>query len=88
MPDGYSERGFARYKDGIVTRYGDVVQVYESSSATERSVWLAIEPHDDDQDRASAHMNEVQAREVLDGLAEFLGLDLPAATPEGGEERG
>lgn len=91
MPDGYSERGFASYKDGVATTYGHIVKVYESSAADQRHVWLSIEhdgtgPNGFPAGDESAHLTEAQAREVLDGLAEFLGLDFPAsagATTEG-----
>ena len=42
MPESYNERGFASYADGVPSTYGEVVRVYESSSATAPHIWLAI----------------------------------------------
>jgi hypothetical protein len=85
MPE-LNARGFAKFGD-VVTSYGEIVGVYESSSAEGRYVWLSTRgqahlegpvqpwagiPHGIAPGSVSAHMTVAQATAVRDALTEWL----------------
>jgi len=65
-----NERGFHGYGNPVETTYGHVVRVYESSAASGPHCWLDIAKHFDlgngdiPRERATAHLNEEQARAI------------------------
>jgi hypothetical protein len=69
MPESYTPRGFAIYKD-IETSYGGSIRVQESSNVIP-SVWLfiaeSVQSGEFDQ-----HLNVYQAKELRNALNEFL----------------
>lgn len=86
MPEGYSQRGFARYAT-FTTERGTDVSVYESSAADAPHVWVSLdgECHLRSEPRpcpgvecgiasghAAAHLNVENARRVRDALDEWL----------------
>ncbi|QDF18696.1 hypothetical protein SEA_PUPPER_210 [Gordonia phage Pupper] len=70
----YSQRGFQVYGDEVETLYGEVVRVYESSSAEGPRCWLQISGGD------TAHLDVEMARAIRDRLDVFL--DQRAPKPE------
>lgn len=70
MPESYTQRGFAMYREKIETSYGGSIRVQESSNV-KPSVWLFLEESTGcggfDQ-----HLNIDQARQLRDALNEFL----------------
>lgn len=77
-----TSRGLHIYGEPVVTSYGDVVSVYESSAASGPCCWLRIEQVSE----SAAHLNLEQAVAIRDRLDAFIS-EAPArwAAPEGTE---
>lgn len=72
----YSDRGFAQYGEPFITDLGHEIRVYESSSASKRAVWVALDDLFRVGDRIGnihAYLTEDQARALRDRLNAFLG---------------
>lgn len=68
----FSSRGFAMY-GRTPTSYGEVVSVYESSSAEGPHIWLSIDSPDGDENRHRAvHMDLEQAVEIQNHLTRAI----------------
>jgi hypothetical protein len=65
-----SERGFKHYEP-ISTGYGHVIRVYESSTAFDPSLWVAIDGSDamtDQKAEVCAHLTIEQAERLRDTI--------------------
>jgi hypothetical protein len=79
MADRVSDRGFVGFGETHVTcTYGAEVDVYESSAASGPHVWLSVvdfprtaDP-EESRERAAAHLDVAQAREVRDRINAWL----------------
>jgi len=69
MPESYTPRGFAVYKE-IETSYGGKIRVQESSNAIP-SVWLFIE-ESVQANSFDQHLSIAQAAQLWRALGEFL----------------
>lgn len=72
-------RGFHGYGPPFADTYGDMVEVYESSSAEGPHVWLSLEgmpighpPHDRPRVTLAVHLDEARARALIDRLQTWL----------------
>lgn len=64
-PVGFTPRGFGIWSE-FTDRYGQKVTVFDSSIATESSVWVAPA------DKENIHLDEAQAIELRDALSAWL----------------
>jgi hypothetical protein len=64
----FSPRGFAMY-GRVPTTYGEIVSVYESSSAEGPHIWMSFDAPDGDKEKSQAvHLNLEQAIDVCNNL--------------------
>lgn len=70
MSKTYTPRGFANYLE-FTDKYGAIVNVRESSLATDDCVWLFTEGGTDN-NKGAIHLNQAMAIQLIASLSEWL----------------
>ena len=84
-----TNRGFHEYGQPVICTYGSEIRVYESSAASGPHVWLKVKCadvslHHQPPGEGTAHLNEEQARAVIERLQAWLD-EIPTRWEAGSE---